>query len=382
MYTLRVDLNDLNSAQKAAVAHKGGPILVIAGAGTGKTEVIVRRMAYLIKSGLASVNQILALTFTDKAAGEMENRLIELIGYVYDSRIMTFNSYGEELLHKYGLELGYGNLELINQSQQRILISQNFDRFKLKYFAPISSPERHIGDLAKYFSKLKSELISPKKYLDFARQLKSQAVDTASLLEAAKQQELAKAFSTYIKICRGQGLIDFDDQVGLALELFKKRRNVLKQEQSTVSYILVDEFQDTNLAQSRLLYDLSGESGNLMVVGDDDQSIYKFRGAAISNILGFKQVYPKAKTIVLTKNYRSTQAILDASYRLVVNNNPDRLEAQEKINKHLTSPKKGRDPLIANNPSLETEANFIASDVKHRIQQGLNPASVAILIQK
>ncbi len=377
-----MDLSDLNAEQKQAVEHDQGPILVVAGAGTGKTEVIVRRMAHLIRAGKAKPSEILAVTFTEKAAREMENRLVDMVGYLYDGRIMTFNAYGEDLLSRYGLEVGYGRLQLINQAQQRILITENIDQFDLDYFAPISSPERYVAELARYFSKLKNELIDPVIYEKYASKLNQAAKEREEKFEAKRQLELARAYSVYTRICRERDLIDFDDQILLSLELLEQRPNLLKQEQAKLKYILVDEFQDTNLAQSRLLYTLAAPPHNLMVVGDDDQSIYKFRGAAISNILAFRERYPDSQLVVLTKNYRSAQPILDMAYQLIQHNNPDRLEQRESISKHLTGSVKGEKPQLMRFDTTELEADYLATELATRGKKGQPDGTVAILLRK
>jgi DNA helicase-2/ATP-dependent DNA helicase PcrA len=320
------ELGDLNTEQLAAVLHDQGPVLVIAGAGTGKTQVITRRIAHLISTKKAQPHEILAVTFTDKAARQMEERLDLILPYgIVDTKVMTFHSFGSEILERFGPEIGLdARLGLLNQTQQLIFLKEHFDELKLNYFAPIASPDSLLFSLVGYFSRLREELIQPQDYIDLAKQLGKKAVGEAEHLEASRQLELARAYYNYQRLLRSNGLIDFSDQVSLALDLLVKRPNLLAKLQTELKYILVDEFQDTNLAQAQLIEKIAGPAGNIMVVGDDDQSIYKFRGAAISNILNFSERYPNAKKVVLNQNYRSSQEILDSAYRLIQKNNPEK----------------------------------------------------------
>lgn len=375
-------LEDLNDEQRAAVTHGEGPLLVVAGAGTGKTQVITRRIAYLIATGKAKPSEIVALTFTEKAAAEMEERVDKLLPMgMVETRIMTFHAYGDSLIKEHGLEMGLSpQLQLMSRSQQLVFLRDHIDELQLEYFAPLASPDRYLEALATYFSRLKEELITPAQYAAYAAKLPEG--DETQKLEAARQRELAQAYGAYTKIARQRSLMDFSDQIGLALELFQSRPNILAGIRKGIKYILVDEFQDTNYAQAQLLEALAGENGNIMVVGDDDQSIYKFRGAAISNILSFTARYPKAKKVVLTRNYRSTQQILDAAYRLIRHNNPDRLEVKEGIDKYLRSSLKGQAPVLMSLPAYALEAEAVGKSIKARLDKGEAPGSLAVLVRK
>ena len=332
-------LKDLNPAQRKAVTHGEGPLLIIAGAGTGKTKVITNRIAYLIASKMASPEEILAVTFTEKAANEMEARVDLLVPYTYSFvEISTFNSFGEKVLRDYGMELGYPpDFRLLDDVEQAIFFRKNLFKFSLRYFRPLGFPTKHIQELLDTIKKLKQEDVPPGDYLDYAQALKAKASDDVMREEALKQVEMARVYGEYRDLLKEKWKIDFEDQVTLAAELFRTRPFVLKEFQSRYKYILVDEFPDTNFVQFELLKLLVARHGNLTVVGDDDQSIFRFRGASLSNILNFKKVYPRAEKIVLTRNYRSTQAILDASHQLIRHNDPNRLEFKLKINKQLVS---------------------------------------------
>ena len=337
----------LNRAQEQAVKHRDGPLLVIAGAGTGKTQVITHRIIELLGSGVHP-SEILAVTFTDKAALEMENRVIELLGsYAPDLNIQTFNAFGHSLLERFAFEIGLSSpLGVLNSAQKVVFMRQHFDELGLNYYAPVTRPDRFLAELSSYFSQLKNELITPEIYEKFAQKLIKLAQADAQNQEAMRQKELAAAYKQYIELTRKENVLDFDDQLYLTVELLEKRSNVLAKLQTEIKYLLIDEFQDTNPVQNKLVSLLVGQKQNVMVVGDDDQSIYRFRGAAISNILGFKEEYPKAQQITLTHNYRSSQEILDRAYSLIQYNNPNRLESKYKIDKRLIAQFKGKSPVL------------------------------------
>ena len=339
-------LTGLNSKQQEAVKHDQAPLLIIAGAGTGKTAVITRRIAYLIAAKAARPEEILALTFTDKAAAEMEERVDLLVPYGYtDIWISTFHAFGDRILRENALELGLDpEFAVLTRPDQLIFLREHLYEFNLDYYRPKSDPARFLEALVVLFSRLRDEDVSWEEYLQYARGLeeksKANPADEELKETAISQMELAGAYQTYQRLLMKEGKVDFANQVYLALHLFRRRSLVLKRYQKQFKYILVDEFQDTNFSQFQLVKLLASAHKNIVVVGDDNQSIFKFRGAAISNILNFMDYYPKAKRIVLTENYRSTQVILDQAYRLIKYNDPDTLEVKCNISKKLTSLKK------------------------------------------
>jgi len=339
-------LQNLNPAQKEAVVHGAGSLLIVAGAGTGKTTVITRRIAYLIYKGLAKPEEILAVTFTEKAAEEMENRVDELLPYGYvDIWIDTFHGLGQRILKEHALDIGLPNdFKLLNTTDQWILIRENLDKFDLDYYKPLGNPTKFIQALVQHFSRLKDELISPAEYLEYAENLK---LDQGAALEERDRAsregerllEVAKAYKVYQDLLLQNNALDFGDLINYALKLLQSRPSVLAEYQNRFKYILVDEFQDTNYAQYELVKLLSRPENNLTVTGDDDQSIYKFRGASVSNILEFKRDYPDSAEVFITNNYRSRQNILDLSYEFIKLNNPERLEVKlgGKVSKKLQS---------------------------------------------
>ncbi len=330
--------HNLNKAQKEAVEYTGGPLLIVAGAGTGKTTVITQKIAKIVNSGMAKPEEILALTFTDKAAQEMQERVEGLLDTSYaDMQISTFHAFCQRVIENYGLDIGISNQpKLLTEVDAWILIRQNLDKFNLNYYQPLGNPTKYIHELIKHFSKCKDEMISPADYLKYAENVKLDK-DQADIDEKDRLEEIANAYHVYNQILLDNNSMDFSDMIYYTVKLFEERKNVLKKLQERYKYILVDEFQDVNWSQYKLVKLLVAEAGNLTVVGDDDQSIYAFRGASVSNIMRFKDDYKNAKEVVLNENYRSGQEILDISYESIKNNNPDRLEVKLNINKKLIS---------------------------------------------
>jgi len=379
-------LRDLNPAQKEAVTHGQGPLLIIAGAGTGKTKVITQRIAYLIASKLAKPEEIMAVTFTEKAANEMEERVDQLIPYSYSFvDISTFNSFGERVLRNFALDLGYRlDFRLLDDVEQAIFFRENLFRLPLRYYRPLSFPTRHIQELLEAVKRLKQEDISPEEYLEYARKLEKSAEDEAAEETARKHKEMAKVHQAYEELLKKEGKIDFEDQVRLVVHLFRRRPSVLREFQEKYKYILVDEFQDTNYIQFELLKLVAARHQNLTVVGDDDQSIFRFRGASLSNILNFEKVYPGAKKIVLAKNYRSAQPILDSAYRLIQQNNPNRLEFQYKVDKRLISSVEapGKNIHLLQFDTLSHEADKVAEVIREKVNEGCRLGDIAILVRR
>lgn len=344
-------MTELNQAQKQAVEHLGSPLLIIAGAGTGKTTVIANKIAYLIKNKLAKPSEILAVTFTEKATAEMEERVTELVGEgAWDIWVSTFHGLGQRILETHGLEIGLpNNFKLLNEIENWLLMRENLNKFNLDYFRPLGNPTKFIHALIKHFSRCKDELISPSDYLELTQNLKldsDQIVeegDVGEKLDKKKITELADAYHIYNQILLDNDAFDFADLIFYATKLLRERSNILRYYQNRWKYILVDEFQDTNWGQYELIKLLTKgreKEINLTVVGDDDQSIYKFRGASVSNILQFNDDFPGCKQVVLTDNYRSGQKILDFAYNFIQLNNPDRLEDKLKIEKKLIAHQK------------------------------------------
>jgi DNA helicase-2/ATP-dependent DNA helicase PcrA len=382
-------LGGLNPDQLNAVTHGEGPLLVVAGAGTGKTQVITRRIAWLIATRRAKPSEILALTFTEKAAAEMQVRVDQLVPYGYtDSTIGTFHAFGDRLIRDYALELGLPtDVRVLSRAETVIFLREHLFAFELDRYRPLGDPTRFLASLAALFSRCKDEDVSPEAYAAYATRLEEAAAaatdDAALAEEAVRQRELATAYARYQELLAANGCIDFGDQVALALRLVRTSAAARAEVQRRFRFILVDEYQDTNRAQSELVELLAARHGNLTVVGDDDQSIYRFRGAAISNILGFRGRHREARTVVLRRNYRSAPPILEAAHRLIRFNDPDRLEVQAGITKRLVAERRGIDAPVRLDvhPSTHDEADRLAFEMRERIAAGTRPRDIAVLVR-
>ncbi|MCL5113997.1 MAG: ATP-dependent helicase [Patescibacteria group bacterium] len=371
------DERALNKHQLQAVRHGNGPLLIIAGAGTGKTTVITERIKHLIVDKNYNPGSILALTFTDKAAYEMQERVDVLMPYGYTNLwIHTFHSFCDRILrddaHMIGLDPSY---KLISESEAVLLMRKNIFNLGLKIFRPLSNPTKFLDALLTHFSRLKDEDISPQEYIEWAEKQKNSE-------EKKQYEELADSYKRYEDLKIKESVMDFSDLISNTLLLFRKRPNALRRYQDQFKFILVDEFQDTNFAQNELAIMLAGQSKNITVVADDDQSIYRFRGAAVSNVLQFKKSFPQAKIVTLNDNYRSTQTILDASYRLIQNNNPNRLEVVEGINKKLKSHSSSPQEKIRiiHEDRLEDEGDKIAQEIKI-LSKAYEYKDIAVLVR-
>jgi len=397
-------LTKLNKEQKEAVTHDQGPLLIVAGAGTGKTTILINRLAYLIMEKKNKTDEVLLLTFTEKAAGEMEERADKILPYGYtDLWINTFHGFCERILRDQALEIGLNaSFKLLSATEQWMVMKKNLNRFNFDYYRPLGNPTKFISEILSHFSRLKDENISVTEYQKYVEELElnqdnrltssaqksnpknikktskikkiadlSATDDEGEELEIARLRELADAYHVYNQILLENNYLDFGDLIVYTIKLFKERPNILHYYREKFKYIMVDEFQDTNTAQYELVKLLAAPKNNLIVVGDDDQAIYKFRGASIANIMQFKEDYPTAKEIVITDNYRSRQEILDRAYQFIQHNNPNRLEEKLHIKKELKAKgeinkvKTGRPAVnFFNLATAEAEVAFVAGKIK------------------
>lgn len=394
-------LENLNEAQKLAITHKTGPLLIIAGAGTGKTTVLTRRIAWLIGRKLAKPEEILAMTFTDKAAAEMKDRVDQLLPLSYgDLEISTFHAFAKKILTDWGLDIGLPNdFKLLTDIDLWILVKNHLHDFNLGYYKPIGNPSKFIYALIKHFQKAKGEGITPQDYLDYAQELvlakdevslgkkskkksSKKVKDQSDDQEVARINEIANAFHVYQKLLLDSGSLDFGDLINYSLQLFRTRPKILDVYQKQFKYVLIDEFQDTDLAQYELIKLIAQGQKNITVVGDDDQSIYKFRGASISNILKFEEDYPNCTKITLTQNYRSTQDILDLSYYFIQKNNPERLETKLNISKKLLAKNSSQGKIeVIHAKDVYQETSEVVSKIKTLVQEGQSLNEIAILVR-
>ncbi|WP_419944881.1 ATP-dependent helicase [Candidatus Poriferisodalis sp.] len=344
-------LAPLNGGQRAAVTHGDGPALVVAGAGSGKTRVLSHRIAYLLAHRQVSPFGLLAITFTNKAAGEMRERIGSLVGSVAQRMwISTFHSACARILRSHADVLGYPSaFSIYDQADSRRLTRYVVRDLDLD---PKKFPDRTVHAA---ISTLKNRLITP-----------TQAVDLALTPDEGGPfaREVARIYSEYQKRLRRAGAMDFDDLLMLGAELLERHDDVAEHYRQRFAHILVDEYQDTNLAQVRLIGLLAGRSQNVFVVGDSDQSIYAFRGADITNILEFGATFDDAATYVLDQNYRSSQAILDAANSVIRNN------LGRPLKNLWTDRSGGAQPISYRGADADDEASYVCSELRRLHGEG------------
>jgi DNA helicase-2/ATP-dependent DNA helicase PcrA len=328
-------LEKLTQSQRKAVTYTGKHLMIVAGAGTGKTTVITSRIAYLVEQDVKP-SQILALTFTDKAAHEMEERVDQLLPYgVFGVNICTFHRFGEQILHRYGHTLGINEkTKVLTEVEQQIFLKNHIAQLPLKTLRPLSNPYNSVKTLLKFFSTLKDNLVFPANLE--TDKISRRARDDNEELDEDTREALA-AYPVYQELMNKNNLLDFGDLLSKNYHLIKNNKGVQAEINKQYTYILIDEFQDTNYAQIELMELLVSPNTSLTIVGDDDQSIYRFRGASIGQMELVTKIYSDTKIITLKENFRSKQDILDSAYSLITKNNPHRLEHTAKVDKKLVS---------------------------------------------
>lgn len=329
-------LESLNPIQREAVQHTEGPLLILSGAGSGKTRVITHRIAHLIRHYRVSPYNILAVTFTNKAAEEMRTRLENLIGQS-QLWVATFHSTCAQILRRDIHHLGYErSFTIYDTSDQRTLIKELIKTLQLRL--------NHPGPVISEISRAKSDFVSPEDYTKRAI--------------GFFEESVAQIYPMYQDFLRTNNALDFDDLIKLTVELFESNPNVLAYYQDKFRYILVDEYQDTNRGQYLLVNALAQKHQNICVVGDDDQSIYAFRGADINNILDFEKDYSNTKVLRLEQNYRSTKNILDAAYHVIHNNQ------RRKEKKMWTENKRGNAITLHEATEDISEADYVLRQIR------------------
>ena len=334
-------LADLTPTQREAVTHMDGPLLILAGAGSGKTRVITRRVGHLLQQGVRPGN-ILAITFTNKAAGEMRQR-IEALAPGSQVWISTFHSMGARLLRMYADRLGLDrHFTIYDQSDRAKIVKAALED------AGLDESRYKPETLSGAISKAKNQLLSPEKYAQNARDFFTQTV--------------AKVYPLYEKRLRDANALDFDDLLYWPALALKHDQELRAELDARFRYVLIDEYQDTNIAQYAIVRGLSQDYPNLCVVGDPDQSIYKFRGSDIRNILDFERDFPKARVLTLERNYRSTAAILEASSALIANNK------QRKPKSLITENPTGHPVTVLTFESGVEEAESVAIRIRQAVE--------------
>ena len=347
-------LSGLNPPQREAVTHGEGPLLILAGAGSGKTRVLTHRIAYLVATDFAKPNEILAITFTNKAAGEMRERAELLVGRrVRAMWVMTFHSACARMLRAHGDRLGYTRqFTIYDQADSRRLVKRCLDELGIdpKRFTPAA--------IQNQISDAKNKLRDADAY--------------GQLVGSFFEQTVADVYRSYERELHRMNAMDFDDLLVRAVNVLELFPEVRERYTAQFRDVLVDEYQDTNHAQYRWLQLLMGEDRNLMVVGDPDQSVYSFRGAEIRNILEFQDDFPDAHVVRLEQNYRSTQTILDAANAVIANN-------RGRMPKALWTDVGQGDPIkIRELEDEHAEARFVAGEVQRLVDEGISRSEIAV----
>ncbi len=344
-------LEGLNPQQLTAATHYEGPMLILAGAGSGKTKVLTNRIAWLIEEKGVNPWNILAITFTNKAAGEMRARVDKMVGFGSESIwVSTFHSSCARILRRYIDRLGYGtNFVIYDTDDQKTLMKDICKRLQID--TKVYKERAFLSAI----SSAKNELITPE---DYRR--------TAALGSDPFKARVAQTYDEYQKALKKNNALDFDDLLVKTVELFKTQGDVLDYYQDRFRFIMVDEYQDTNTVQFEMIRLLSAKYRNLTVVGDDDQSIYRFRGANIQNILSFEKVFEDTKVVKLEQNYRSTTNILDAANAVIAHN------IGRKSKSLWTANGQGDKARLLKFESAFQEAEFIARDIADKVKEGSN----------
>jgi DNA helicase-2/ATP-dependent DNA helicase PcrA len=389
----------LNKEQKDAVESIEGPVMIIAGPGTGKTLTLSMRIAHILRKTDSDPQAILALTFTDSAAHEMRKRLVEIIGpTAYYVQIYTFHSFCTDIIKEFPEEFLISDESAPLSEIERIQLFRDLiDKTDLDILRPTNSTYYYISDIIKKIQELKRENILPSKFHKILEQENISLSHSEKKINPrtgkfyaeyerkqktlAKQKELLLLYKAYQKRIKELHRFDFEDMINLVVEKLKENQNLKLTLQERYLYILVDEYQDTNASQTEIIRLLTDhwENPNIFVVGDDEQAIYRFQGASLENVLEFKKLFPHAKIIVLTSNYRSSQHILDAS-RSVIEKNLLRLQGVEKKLKSRMQ-KKNIPIHLAHFSNGEAENAYIAKEVKLLIKQGTDPDEIAVLVR-
>lgn len=348
-------LEQLNDMQKKAVTCTEGPLLVLAGAGSGKTKVLTTRIAYLINEKNVDPSSILAITFTNKAANEMKDRVIKLIGNIgYSMKISTFHSFGLSILKEHCDLLGYSkNFTIIDSDDSMTLIKKIVKDLNLD--SKIFNPKM----IRNKISGAKNELMDPAEYVRFAN--------------TDMEEKIVSVYERYQKRLKLNNSFDFDDLLMLPIKLLKENPDVLKQYQEKFKYVMVDEYQDTNQAQYILTKMMSAKYKNICVVGDNDQSIYMFRGANYRNILNFEKDYKNTSVILLEENYRSTKNILDVANSIIKNN-------KSRKDKTLwTNNDDGLKIKYHRSSNEKDESFYVVGEIKKLLNNGVPLSEIAVL---
>src|SRR3954465_2389797 len=374
---MRELLDGLNRSQRGAVTHPGGPLLVIAGAGTGKTRTITSRFAWLVEEGTAP-DEILALTFSSPAAAEMRERLEGVIEPPYeDLHVSTFHAFCSRLLADEALEVGIDPFfSPVTPADRLALLLERLEELPIRHHEIRGNPAPLLASFVSRIDRLKDEMVSCADYRAYAERLIDDAGgrDDAARATAARELEFARLYADHDRLLAERGALDFGDLIVRAFRMLHEKPHVRERLSRRFRHVLVDEYQDTNFAQGMLLRLLVEEHQNVAVVGDDDQAIYRFRGASQKNLLDFQREFPEATVVRLERNYRSGRRILAAAHAVVA-------PAPERIDKHLTG-RGGGSVRFWRCRSERAQAQAVAAEAERLVvKEGISPAEVCVLVR-
>ena len=361
----------LNQEQEQACTTLTGPLMVLAGPGTGKTRVIAHRYLNLLSQPGVATDNILVLTFTDKAAREMESRIAQLCNTGYtDLWVGTFHAFANRFLRAEGRSLPIPQpFRIASDVDRWDTLGRVLERLRPTELYHLPRPRDIVSPLLKLFERAKQEMSGADEYVDAAR-----GMIEGHELGAELQAQVATVYATYQDELVKQGMLDFDDMVYWSVRLLEKDGAILQRYQAQFEHVMVDEFQDTNYAQLRLVELLAGDRGSVAVVGDDDQSIYKFRGASVANLRRFRKRYPGLAIVRLQANYRSTTEVLDVAQRMIERNT-------ERIGKQVVSDRQGPRPRLYGAPDMRHEVAWVVERMAELIEGGMPAGEIALLVR-
>ena len=365
-------LDGLDQTQRAAVTHPGGPLLIVAGAGTGKTRTLTSRFLWLVEEGVPP-DAILALTFSSPAAAEMRARLEELIDIPYeDLTVSTFHGFGAALLREEALEIGLDPaLEPVAPADRVALLLERLDDLPLRHHQIRGNPAPLVGSFVARIDRLKDEAVTAADFRRYAERLRADS--DAERAHADRELEFAELYERHDRLLADAGALDFGDLIVQSTRLLHERPHVRERVAGRFRHVLVDEFQDTNFAQAALVKLLAHEHGNVTVVGDDDQAIYRFRGASTKNVLDFEREHPGARVVRLERNYRSGRRILTAAGAVVE-------PIEDRIGKRLRGAAGGR-ARFWRCRSERAQAQAVAREAARLLGEGVPPGELCVLVR-
>ncbi|MDQ3720493.1 MAG: ATP-dependent helicase, partial [Actinomycetota bacterium] len=366
----------LNRAQRAAVTHPGGPLVIVAGAGTGKTRTLTRRFAWLVEQGVAA-DEVLALTFSSAAAAEMRERLEALIEVPYEElHVGTFHSFCSRLLADEALEAGLDPFFTpVTPADRLALLLDRQEELRLRHHEIRGNPAPLLASFVSRIDRLKDEMVGAERFHEYAERMVDRCAgeDDAARAHAARELEFAGVYADHDRLLAEQGALDFGELIARAYSLLHEHPHVRRRVAERFRHVLVDEYQDTNFAQGMLLGLLATEHHDITVVGDDDQAIYRFRGASRKNLEAFVEEFPEAETVSLERNYRSGQRILDAARAVV--------EPTERLDKRLKG-RQGGEVRFWRCQSERAQAQAVAAEAERLVTgDGVAPDRVAVLVR-